>query len=233
MPLKLRRQRPPMYWRTLHFPASVSPEATADLLRQIATDTFVPAIAFEIETTAQKVTYRVGAPAPAVERIASLFAAHFPDGALTHVTERRQPDAAWRIALSSRHRPVLVDTPERVTRAILAGLNGTSRGETVTLQWLLGPARSPRSVPASVRASAVEPWWRGLLTGDRELDADQRRALAEKRAEHGFAVIGRVGIAGATPSRTRALAVSVLAALKVPRRRGSWCGSSRNQPRAS
>jgi hypothetical protein len=61
----------------------------------------------------------------------------------------------------------------------------------------------------------VAEWWRPLISGNTPVDSEQRRALEAKRGDHAFACVGRVGITAATPARTRALAVAMLAALRT------------------
>src|SRR5438093_744749 len=85
--------------------------------------------------------------------------------------------------------------PDLVSRGLLAALASTKRGERLVVQWLLGPARSPRPIATGTRSSMVEPWWQPLFGNhDRRLDADRRRALQEKHADHAFACTGRVGV---------------------------------------
>jgi len=53
------------------------------------------------------------------------------------------------------------------------------------------------------------------VSGETPLDQEQHRALEAKRGEHAFACVGRLGVNASTPARARALAVSVLAALRT------------------
>jgi hypothetical protein len=167
----------------------------------------------EAEGSAADVVHRVGVLPQSVAQVKQLCAALISNAALTAAAERHPIGAAFRIVVTARRRPIQVSDPERVTRALLAALTAAQKNERVMVQWVLGPSRPPRVVPTS-EVAAVE-WWRPLLSGDRPLDAQARRALELKRSEHAFACVGRVGIAGATPARTRALAVAMLAALRT------------------
>ena len=199
-------------WRQVHWPSTLEPEQAIALLRQLSTDQFVPLLVIETEGSTSGVTHRVGVRPQSVARVEQLFTALISDSALTRA-HRPPVGTAFRVVVTTRQRPLQVSDPERVTRALLAALTAAQRNERLMFQWVLGPSRPPRVVPAS-EVAGVE-WWRGLLFGNRPLDAEERRALELKRGDHTFACIGRVGIAGATPARTRALAVTMLAALRT------------------
>jgi hypothetical protein len=207
-----RRQR--FVWRELHFPLELTPDVASALLRQLATDHFVRFIALEVEGRGGQVVYRLGVPAVAMERVEQLVSSLIHDVAVTPASKYAMP-SAWRIVLTNRRRPVQVSNPEQVTRAVLATLAAARKDEHVVVQWLLGRTHSPRPVAHSEHASATDDLWRALGNGPRELDPEQRRALELKRSEHAFACVGRVAIEAATPGRTRALAVGVLAALRT------------------
>lgn len=204
---------PGLAWRRVHWPTTLPPEQAVGLLRQLGTDHFVPLLVIETEGSATGVFHRIGARPQSVDRIGQLFEALISNAALTAMPERQPIGAAFRVVVTTRQRPLQVSDPERVTRALLAALTAARRNERLVLQWVLGPSRPPRVVTAS-ESAAVE-WWRPLLSGERPLDAEERRALELKRGEHAFACVGRVGIAGATSARTRALAVAMLAALRT------------------
>ena len=214
MRLSLRIGTPQrLAWRRVHWPAKLEPERTAGVLRQLGTDHYVPLLVMEAEGSAAAVVHRIGIRPRSTARVDQLFAALIPDAALTTDLERQSVDAAFRVVVTARHRPLHTSDPERVTRALLAALTTAQKNERVVLQWVLGPSRPPRVVPASEIASTE--WWRPVLSGSRPLDTEERRALELKRGEHAFACVGRVGITSATPARTRALALAMLAALRT------------------
>jgi hypothetical protein len=216
MRLELLRPKPVFAWREIHWPAELEPEVALGLLRQLATDHFVRFLALELDADPERVVHRIGVPAVAVERVAQLLAVLVPDSALTGAGPRTEFSDGWRVSLSSAHRPLQVEHPERVARAVLAAATATSRDERIVVQWLLGRAHAPRPVGAATPAASVESWWRPLVGGsERPLDPERRRALQQKRGDHAFACLGRVAIRAASPGRTRALAVGVLAGLRI------------------
>ena len=217
MPLDLRSIlfRPAeLVWRELHFPAELASDTGVALLRQLGTDHFIRHVALEVEGRDEHVSYRIGVPAPAIARVEQLIAALVPDAALTTCGRVGLPNA-WRIALTTRHRPLQVSDPERVTRALLAALTAARKDEQIVVQWLLGRTHSPKPVAASESTSGTDDWWQALTVGQTTLDPERRRALETKRRDHAFACIGRVAIKAAAPGRTKALAVGVLAALRT------------------
>jgi hypothetical protein len=211
----LRRYRPEFVWREIHWPHELAPEVALALLRQLGTDHLVRHVALEVEMAGGTVVYRVGVAAPSVGRVEQLFEALVPNSALTAAGPRSELGDAWRVTLSTRHRPLQISDPAQVARALLASVTATHRDERIVVQWLLGRVHSPRPVGEGVPSSTVEPWWRPLLGSQTELDPERRRALQTKRSDHAFACLGRVAIRAATPGRTRALAVGVLAGLRI------------------
>ena len=220
MPLDLSsfllRPRPAFVWREIHWPAELDPEVALAVLRQLATDHFVRFVAFEVEASAGPVVHRIGVPAEAVERVEQLLTTLVPNSALTITGARTEFADAWRVAVNTQHRPLQVSNPEQIARAVLAALTAAKKNERIVVQWLLGRTHAPRPVAAAEPSSTVEPWWRPLVGGgDAQLDAERRHALQTKRSDHAFACVGRVAISAGTPGRTRALAVGVLAGLRI------------------
>jgi hypothetical protein len=208
------RPSPEFVWREIHWPDELEPEAALGFLRQIATDRMIELIVFEIEGSGGDLVYRIGVPKPAIGRVEQLLAALLPEVVLAAAPERRQFEHAWHVELTSRHRPLQIAEPERVTRALLAGVTAAGKSERVCVQWLLGRTRAPRPVAAAESSVSFEPWWRPLLQGESKLDTEARRALQTKRGEHTFACSGRVAIE-ASKGRARGLAVGVLAGLRL------------------
>ena len=208
--------RPEFVWREIHWPAELKPEVALALLRQLATDRFVRFIALEVEASAGLVVHRIGVPVEAVVRVEQLLATLVPNSALTIPGSRTEFADAWRVSLTTSHRPLQVANPEEITRAVLAAVTAAKKNEKVVLQWLLGRTHAPRPVAASTPSSTVEPWWRPLVGGgEAQLDPERRHALQTKRSDHAFGCVGRVAIRATGEGRTRALAVSVLAGLRV------------------
>jgi hypothetical protein len=203
-------------WREIHWPPDLPTESAVSVLRQLGTDRFVSVVAFELEASGEGIVHRVGTVVHAVNRVEQLLAALVPQTAVTVAARSVDLTRAWRVGLSTRHRPLETARPESIARAVLAAMVAAHRGESIVVQWILGPTRAPRPVSTSTPSAAVEPWWRPIVSGaDRELDGEHRRALVTKRGEHAYACIGRVAVNAATDGRAQALAAGVLAGLRV------------------
>lgn len=209
------RRRPEFVWREIHWPPELAPEAAVAVLRQLGTDHLVRLVVLEVEGHDGMVVHRIGVPVQAASRVGQLLTALVPNAALTIAGRGSGPPDAWRVALTSRHRPLETVDPQRITRAVLAALAAANRHEQIVVQWLLGRTQAPGRVATSEPSSSVDPWWRPLLHGESQLDPEHRRALETKRSDHAFACVGRVAIKAATPGRARALAVGVLAGLRT------------------
>lgn len=206
-------KRPRLVWREVHWPAPLSPDACTSVIRQIAADRLVRQVVVEIDTTAGSTTYRVGAMPHDVERVTHLLEALVPGIALTAALRAVDVRSGWRVTASTRHRPLATHQPESVTRAILAALASTRRGERVVVQWLLGRSQGPRPVDPAA-----------------QLSPDRRKALEAKRADHSFSCVARVGVTASSSGRSRAIALVVLGGLRIAESPGVTLGLRRESP---
>lgn len=200
-------------WREVHWPLELDEAMAASLLRQVGGDAFVSSLVLETEATAAGVLYRVGVPAPSVTRVEQLMPSLIPGSAVTAAVNRKDVDQSWRILVTSRQRPLKTDDAEAITRSLLGAMAIVQRSERVVVQWVLGPTHTPRPVAVDEPTEDATAW-QTILHGSRPLDSEQRRSMQNKRRDLAFGCVGRVGITG-SPSRRRALAVGVLAALRT------------------
>lgn len=204
--------RPRLAWREIHWPLALDPSVGLGLLRQLGADPFVSNLALEVEARDDRVVHRIGVATPAVRRVEQLVPLLVSGSAVTTAAGGAAVDEVWRIVVTSRQRPLRSEPAESITRALLAAMTLCGRDERVAVQWLLGPTHVPRPVAEEETAEQPSVWQ--TLLGTRRLNAEQRRALTQKRSDLNFGCIGRLGIA-ASRSRRRALAVGVLAALRT------------------
>src|SRR5947209_7931328 len=95
----------------------------------------------------------------------------------------RSSGLAWRQL--HWHRPLRLDDPEAVVRAVLAALTRARTTEQLVLQLLLGPRRIPLAVPTNSPSSLVAPWWTVAWHGNgAPLDGEKRQALRTKVSDH-------------------------------------------------
>jgi hypothetical protein len=201
-------------WRQLHWHRPLDTDRVIGCLRQWGADQRSPLIALEIRASRGGLTYHLGAPAPAADRVlaplADLLTSTADDVSRPVVTTVRS------VRTTTRHRPLRTDDPETIVRAILGALGRTNRNELVILQLLLGPRRVPLAVPTQSPSSVVGTWYQVAWRGDGgTIDGEKRSALRDKVGDHGFACTLRLGVGAPTPERRRALLLDLATALRT------------------
>jgi hypothetical protein len=126
---------------------------------------------------------------------------------------------AWRLGLTNRHRPLEQREAEPVARAIITALASASDGETIVLQWLLGPTRPPVVVGNEVQGDhGVTPIGSLLLAPivvPGTLDTEHRKLLRNKTALPGWRAALRIGVRATSKERQLQLFGRVTAALRM------------------
>lgn len=132
---------------------------------------------------------------------------------------------AQEVRFHSIAEPLRLDTAGGVAAGLYQLASRLHRGESITCQWVVGPAESPGKTPPS----ALEPLEALGLLERVKLDAADRQAWKTKVAEPLFGVRGRLGVVAQDPKHCRALLYGGLAALRLAetsRVRLSAAGSS-------
>jgi hypothetical protein len=170
----------------------------------------------EVRATKADVTYLLGAAQPAVGHVAGPLRRLLGTAVLKTNDERVPVTAVGRLKASTRHRPLRLDDPEAIVRAMLGALTQTGREELLVLQLVLGPRRVPLAVPNQSPSSVVMPLWEVAWRGNGgQVDGEKRAALRSKVADHGFACTLRLGVKAETTERRRALLLGLLAAIRT------------------
>lgn len=208
--------KPDFVWRQLDWTRPLDPAAVAACLRHWAADARAPLLALETTWQPGAVTHRLGYRP---QRAAAVLP---PLRALQSVTlrnpvaQRPEVQLSGRLRATTRHRPLRLNDPEAVVRALYAAGLRLDKDEALTLQVVLGPRRIPMAVPNTSPASTVQPWWSTAWMGNNgPIDGEKRSALRTKVGDHGFACTVRLGVRAADPDRQRSLLLSLLAALRV------------------
>ena len=185
-------------------------------LRQWAADPASPQIALEVRATAGRVHYLLGTTTGAANAVSRPLRDLLGSTVTAPELDRAPVQLAGRLTLTTRQRPLRLDSPETVVHALLAALVRARKDETLVLQLLLGPRRVPLAVPTNSPSSLVAPWWTVAWRGDGgQLDGEKRTALRTKVADHGFAATVRLGAAAADDARRQHLLLGVLAAIRT------------------
>jgi hypothetical protein len=234
----LMRPKPalPERWMEIHWPRDVDDDSAVQFMRTLAGDRSPAVVVFEVVAQNGKISYRVGLPARQVESLPAQLRSFIPGATLTLIDHSTvpAPNVAWELGLTTRHRPLRVDDADSIARALIAAMATSHEGETLVMQWVLGP----RLIPARVASKGLRPTEnardvvRLLHVGATELDTEERRALANKVGDAGFRVIGRFGVAGAHERRAQALASRMMSALRSAEAPGVQITSKRTDPSA-
>lgn len=216
-------------WRQLHWPRPLDPADALAVLRQWAADQRSHRLVLEARADEHGVAYLVGGPLVAVLNAQYVLKTVLPDIRITEISADRAPLLTGRkLRLSSRHRPLRTDEPERLARGVLGALTQVRAGETLTVQVILGPRRIPMAVPNNSPSSVVMPWWQVAWLGNGgQVDGEKRAALRNKVADHGFAATVRIGVNAPSPDRRRSLLVGLFNALRLSEAPGVQLGLRR------
>ncbi len=219
-------------WHRLRFPSLVEPDGLTNFLRSLhglsRPGGGTPFI-FEIVAKPDQIEHYLAIP---VDREAAIrrHATAVPGLVLDAIDAAPDiaPQAAWRLWLSSSRRPLRDAVPAETASTILTALTGLVYGETVVLQWLLGPVRRPVVVPANHAGQLNESWPWALLSAlvfsPKQPDIEARRALRLKQGEAGWRAVGRIAVQAANRERGHALLGQTLGALRTAEGPGAALG---------
>lgn len=204
-------------WYELTWPR----EVTADQLHQFfSVLTTVSGAPFVLESTSQPglVIHRLGLLDRDLGGVLAQLRGALPGLGLVKTSRTPVPvKKAWEVRMTSRTRALNTETPEELARATLFALAQVGTGESLTLQWVFGRSLVPTTVARGSAASTetvAGAVVTELLAPEAVLDADERRALRLKRGEHGWRVLGRLGVEADTGSRQYQLLARALGALR-------------------
>ena len=203
-------------WLSLHFGDQLGEAAVEGLLRQWALDHRAPVLTLEVRARLGQVHYFVGSSKATTADFSRQLGEWLPGLSVVDGAGRSTVQAAGQLRGSSRLRPLRVDDPVAVSRAILGGLTAaTGKGEELVLQLQLGPRRMPMVVPADTPRAAHQGLWQALTRGATgNIDGETRAALRAKVSQPGFACAIRLGVIAGTPERRRNLMHSLFAGLR-------------------
>ena len=204
-------------WRELHWLRPLDERAALEVLQAWAADRRSPQVVLEVHATTAGVVYLLGAPLFALLDLQHRLRTAVPTARLTEpANQRTAMQAVRRVQLSTRHRPLRMDDPAVIARAILGALTRVEDDEQLVLQVVLGGRRIPLAVPNNSPSSVVTPWWQALWIGNGgQADGEKRARLREKVSDHGYAATVRIGVRANTPGRRQALILGTATALRL------------------
>lgn len=208
-----------MIWYRLRWPREVTPEQIAQVFRVLATVGGQPVV-IEAVGSAGVVEHRLALPEARAENVVSQLRAAIPGLAIEESAVRLPLAAshAVELRLTTRRRPLRTDDMASVSRVLLTALAQLHKGESLSLQWVLGAPLPALAVPNRLEALGRESWVGALLLAPfgppPPVDVEVRNALRAKQGEPGWRVVGRLAVQAKSKGRERQLVRQVVGALR-------------------
>lgn len=204
----------------LHLPRPLDVATVRRFLARLAADRDAPRVVLEVRADEDGIRHLLGCEATDVHRLRRLLTDLIPGSALTSPQHGQTParpevDTAGRLRIRPPGLPLLSDTAEATTRALLSALAmPLKQAECLVVQVLLGPRHLPRVVPASVVAPDTT-LMSTLLEGQRPAGPEIRARLKERLSQGGFGATIRLGAASPDTGRRRRFLMGMLSALST------------------
>jgi hypothetical protein len=211
----------------------LDPDRLLLLLQRLAADPLSPWLVLETRATAAGVAHLVGVHPPQTPWLYQTLHDLLPGIAISgtpDVIDRPVCQAAADITFVPDAVALKTDEPIGVTTSVLSALAvRLQAGETLVVQYLLGPRRGGRHV----RSDAVDPHqslWSRLSRGNGPLTTATRGQVEERAAHHGFLTAIRIGAAANHPTTRRQRLSSLAGALGTARSTGVRLAARRIKP---
>ncbi len=208
-----------MLWYRLRWPREVTPEQITQVFRVLATVGGQPNVIEAVGSPAS-VEHRLALPEARAENVVSQLRAAIPGLAIEESAVRLPLAAshAVELRLTTRRRPLRTDDMANVSRVLLTALAQLHKGESLSLQWVLGAPVPALAVPNRLEALGRESWVGALLLAPfgppPPVDVEVRNALRAKQGEPGWRAVGRLAVQAKSKGRERQLIRQVVGALR-------------------
>ena len=204
-----------LVWQQLFWPQPLQEAAALGLLRHWAAQTHAPQLILEARADHTGIEYLIGSQLRHAQAVRRAVEQLVSGAIVTSVDpdDRHAITTARRLRLTTPARPLEPTDALASERSILHALTAVQKGESLTLQVVLGPRRPPRLGPVEPRRAnqpALSKVLHGVLSEQRP---DARQALHRKLGQHGFAAAVRLGVHAPTADRRRVLLLGVAAAI--------------------
>jgi hypothetical protein len=207
-----------LVYSRLHLPLPLSPETLTSFIERLATDEMSDGIVFETRADSTGIQHLLASAPAQVQHLRRLLGELIPGSLLTGLDGYIRPSlqSGGRIEFRPHELPLDSRDPLRVTKALYTSLARTFQtGEAVALQMVLGPGRSPRTVPPTV-ADPSKSWLWGALTGTpSDASTEIRNRVRDRAGQFALDCLIRVGADAASPDRRRQLALEMVSALAL------------------
>lgn len=210
----------------LHFPAEVTAEAVAGVLRVAAAESrgrFLsprPPIVAETVVRHGEVSWWISVDEQRARHLQAAAERELPG---LKWEESDRPNLEWsravELRVNSQDRLLDAELAETTVQRLLGMATSLRKKEAILLQWQIG-SWLPRSPIPPAAAAEPRTIWNMPEWGNPVRDSEQVTALRKKQAEHTFAAVGRVAVGGATDKRADGLLASTINAYQLLRAPG-------------
>ncbi|MFF5498972.1 type IV secretory system conjugative DNA transfer family protein [Streptomyces aquilus] len=214
----MMRSRSDFVFSRLHLPRPLDAAVVDRFLTRLASDRDASRVVLEVRADADGVRHLLGCRATDIQALRRMLADLIPGSLLTSPSTgqgepRPEMDVSARLQVHPTGLPLRIDSADATTRALLSSMaTRLHAGEAMAMQVVLGPRRSPRTVPANAPDPAAT-LMQALAHGERPASADARSRLKERYSHAGFAATIRLGAASSDPGRRRRFIMSLLGAI--------------------
>lgn len=203
------------------------------LLQRLAADPLSPWVVLETRATARGVAHLIAVHPPQIPWLYQTLYHMLPGITISGkdtVIDRPQCQAAAELAYVPDSVALRTEDPIAITTAILSALAARlGDGETLVMQYLLGPRRGGHQVRGDAADPHQTPWSR-LSRGNRPLTSTTRSQIESRVAHHGVLTTIRIGSAAAHPTTRRQLLRNLAGALEIARSTGVRLRGRRCKP---
>ncbi|WBP93229.1 type IV secretory system conjugative DNA transfer family protein [Mycolicibacterium neoaurum] len=203
------------------------------VLQRLAADPLSPWLVLETRATVSGVAHLVAVHRPQVPWLYQTLHHLLPGIAISAkdtVVDRPGCQGAAEITFVPDAVALRTDDPVAITTAILSALaTRLSEGDTIVVQYILGPRRGGHHVRSDAHSPHQSPW--SLLSrGNQPLPSATRAQIEDRVAQHGFLTCVRIGVAAAHPTIRRHLFSNLAGALGTARSTGVRLKARRCKP---
>jgi hypothetical protein len=211
-------------WFALRFPADLKADSLLHFTRSLAVRPRrgllmrADPVVCEVEAHGGRLHWRLGVTSRDSTQVLTGLRSALPGVSLEAIdTARPAGGRGWELRLNDQRRPLRTDIPEQIAGAVLGALLRAGRGETVTLQVVIGPWLHRPVVPPAKTITAKGD---GLDLSRLVLNSEETKALRDKYKEPLLGVVIRIGVQAGSPQQAARLRQGVVGALQTVRSPG-------------
>ncbi|MGW0867821.1 type IV secretory system conjugative DNA transfer family protein [Streptomyces sp. NPDC002611] len=218
----IKRRGPPdqsgLAWFELHFPHDLTPSNVVKALQPLAYRPLVgwfketPAVAFELRALPGSVRYWFGVDPRFSKELPGQLQAQLPGLAFVVVDHppRPTPQVAATVHVQPPHQPLRPEMTSSITAGVAEVVNSLTKGESLAVQWVVGPAQSRHRRPEAFSVTKAL----GLVAIAKET-AEDKRLWKHKASKPLVHVRGRIGARSSVAGRADAIVRTAGEALQL------------------